>query len=321
MKIKKRYINIFIYVSFIFLIYHLYTHDYLVFPENLNILVGILSLVTLVGGTVIGSVVWKKYLESHDFPIGYIESYVSLALPIFSKYIPGKLWSIMGRAGVVAQKKGFSLKQLSVISLNAQFFTLWSNFFLGVIGLLLLGKWGVWGWGVFALWALLSALVFSRFFHDLGERLFRLILKRDIKIPQIRFRSALGILPWFLSHGVMMVVAFYLLMVSVTDGPVSFVVGFGFPLATALGIVALIAPGGLGVREGALVGFLTLAGYPVEVATTAAVASRLWFILAEVCIFLSGFLLDKTVLAESSSPLSDSTAIGKEERRMGEYNP
>ncbi len=59
----------------------------------------------------------------------------------------------------------------------------------------------------------------------------------------------------------------------------------------SFGVLAIILPGGLGVREGIIVAYLTLAGLDVETATTISFMNRLWFISGEVFIFLLSSIL------------------------------
>jgi uncharacterized membrane protein YbhN (UPF0104 family) len=75
------------------------------------------------------------------------------------------------------------------------------------------------------------------------------------------------------------------------EEPLPFPIAFAFGLAGSIGIMAVFAPGGLGVREGILTGFLTLAGVDLPVATTIAVTSRLWFLAGELFIFLLAVVL------------------------------
>ena len=66
--------------------------------------------------------------------------------------------------------------------------------------------------------------------------------------------------------------------------------GITFPMATAVfatgyvvGYMAIIAPGGLVVREGAIIGLLGMvAGMPLSSATIIALAARVWTTAAEV---------------------------------------
>ena len=83
-----------------------------------------------------------------------------------------------------------------------------------------------------------------------------------------------------------------MLVNSLTSMDVPLSVGLGFPLAGSLGVMAFIVPGGLGVREGALIAYLSLAGIAVPVATTISIASRLWYLVGEVFIFFVGWMAD-----------------------------
>ena len=92
---------------------------------------------------------------------------------------------------------------------------------------------------------------------------------------------------------------------SLVQVDISFSVGFGFPLATSLGMVALILPGGIGLREVVLTGYLSLDGISSSDAATVAVASRLWFLIGEIFIFLLGLAADKYGLDSSKSKNGD----------------
>ncbi|MEX0928342.1 MAG: hypothetical protein WD266_08950 [Balneolales bacterium] len=83
---------------------------------------------------------------------------------------------------------------------------------------------------------------------------------------------------------------FYFLILSLTDSPVSPTAGLSFALATNIGIIAIFAPGGLGVREAVIVGYLNYIGLSLAEATTISIASRLWFLAGEVFLFVTGFL-------------------------------
>jgi uncharacterized membrane protein YbhN (UPF0104 family) len=65
------------------------------------------------------------------------------------------------------------------------------------------------------------------------------------------------------------------------------------PLANNIGIIAIFAPSGVGVREGVMIGYMMLAGISSEVAIMLAVMARLWFLISEILIFLIGVGLEK----------------------------
>ena len=99
------------------------------------------------------------------------------------------------------------------------------------------------------------------------------------------------IIPFFFFTWIFWCIGFYFFVSSIVDDVIFPYIGLGFSLATTLGVVAVIAPGGIGVREGVLVGFLTLSGMTVENATTVSVASRLWYLCGEIFIFLLGYFI------------------------------
>ena len=59
-----------------------------------------------------------------------------------------------------------------------------------------------------------------------------------------------------------------------------------FPISVVYGVLAIIVPGGIGVRESILSGFLIALKVDPKLAVTISALSRLWFISGEVFIFL-----------------------------------
>jgi uncharacterized membrane protein YbhN (UPF0104 family) len=96
--------------------------------------------------------------------------------------------------------------------------------------------------------------------------------------------------PWFVGFWLCWSAGFYLLIVALHTGDLSPMSGLAFPLATALGILALPLPGGIGLREGVLAGVLVAAGLAGSHATTYAVVARLWFLLGEAFMFGVGWI-------------------------------
>ena len=118
-------------------------------------------------------------------------------------------------------------------------------------------------------------------------------LKKEISIPKLSLQSTVAVLPWFILTWLLWSIGFFLLVASLVPDKISPAVGLGFPLAGTLGIMAIIAPGGLGVREGVMVGYLNLAGLSLPEATTISITARLWFLIGEIFIFIVGIILDR----------------------------
>jgi len=163
----------------------------------------------------------------------------------------------------------------------------------GLIGLLVLGEFHPWGWIILLLLLALTAVIFSKLAHSTAECILKVILRKDIKISNLTFKLTIRTIPFFVLNWALWSTGFYILVLSLTATDIPWTVGFGFPLASTLGIMAVIAPGGLGAREGVIVGYLTFVGIPVAEATTIAVASRLWFFAGEIFIFIIGWIAHK----------------------------
>ena len=285
-----------IYVSLVFLVVALYRADYLHVPKILSGFNLGVSLLFLCAGFVMNAVAWKKILEKSDYHIRVDHCLAGFGLSIFGKYIPGKIWMVMGRAAYIAEKSNLSLGALSAVSLNMQFIAIWTGLLFGLMGMFLLDGWHLWGWFIVFLWLFFSIIIFSHFAHTKIEHIVKVILHREIAIPRLTPASTFSVMPWFIAYWALWSVGFYLLVTSLIGSDVSWSVGFGFPLAATLGIITFISPGGLGTREAIMVGYLTLAGIPLADASTIAVTSRLWFLGGEVFIFLFGWIVHKQML-------------------------
>jgi uncharacterized membrane protein YbhN (UPF0104 family) len=288
MKNGFRYI---FYASLIFLVVALIRADYLVVPTIYNYTKLILSLLLLFLGFVLSAVSWARMVHQADYHISFSDGITSLGLSIFAKYIPGKVWVIMGRAEYLAKKYNFPRKDMGSLSLDAQLLALWVALMLGTIGMISIKSISLYGLSVLILFIILNLFIFTPLLHRVTGKILTRLLKREISFPRLSFRKLLGIILWYGMNWGTWCLSFYFLAGSLVEGSVPFSVAFAFGLAGSIGIIAVFAPGGLGVREGILTGFLTLAGMDLPMATTIGITSRLWFLAGELFIFLFAAVL------------------------------
>jgi uncharacterized membrane protein YbhN (UPF0104 family) len=280
----------------IFLVFALYRGDYLRRPEIISVTHLCVSFLFLFAGFFINAVAWKKSLEQSDYRVRFDHCLAGFGLSIFGKYIPGKIWMLMGRAAYITEKSDLSLGALSAVSLNMQFIAIWVGLVFGLAGMCLLDGWHLWGWLILLLWLLFTIIIFSHFAHARIEYILRTALRKEVKIPRLSPRATVSVMPWFMAYWSFWSMGFCLLVASLIRMEPPWSVGFGFTLAATLGIMTFISPGGLGTREAIMIGYLALAGIPVVDATTVAVASRLWFLGGEVFIFLLGWAAHKRIV-------------------------
>jgi uncharacterized membrane protein YbhN (UPF0104 family) len=288
----KHKFKILLYSSLAFLAVFLYRNGFLTVPKIYNPIFLVFSFLFLFCGMLLQSVNWKGGLKAIGVHIGFKDALVSTGLSIFMKYIPGKVMVILGRAKYISDIYGVRVSKTSAASFVAQIITLITGAFLG--GVIFFegsidGSWAV--FTAFSMLFLVLILVFFNFFRRCMYWLSRFFNKKII-LPKVKSIKLLNIVPSFFLTWLCFAIGFWLLASSLFL-EVKILVGLVFPLAAVLGIVSIIAPGGLGVREGALTICLTAMGLSLEEATTLAVFSRVWFLVGEVFMFVSAVLVNQ----------------------------
>lgn len=289
----KKWFNYFTYISFAFLLFALSRADYLRVPEVQNPLSLAGSLFLLFTSFLVASLSWQQLLHHSGLPIKYRSAVASTGLSIFGKYIPGSIWTIVGRSGYLATRQGYPLDQLTSLSVDAQAIRLWTGLLAGSLGFFYVDKLQQWSWVVLLTLGLLTAFLLTDIFHLLGEKLTKRFLNKPLKLPRLTIAQLIQVAPLFLFYWLCLNTGFYLLANSVAASSAPYFLSFGYALSSALGTMAIVAPGGLGVREGLLFTYLLLAGLSTPEATTLSVFSRLWFLLGEAFIFGIGAWLDR----------------------------
>lgn len=289
----KTWFSWFFYVSLLFALIGLFSADYLVLPRIQSNTALVASLAMLFAGFLSDALAWQRLLQKTGYDSNLYDGICSTGLSIFAKYIPGKIWVIVGRAAYISAKTGQPMTALSALALRAQCIQLWLGLMLGALGLPMVGGLGLWG-GVFGCaWIGLTIVIFSKPAHELAQNAIQALVRRPLLIPSLSARDTVAIMPWFLLPWLLWSAGLYLLAHSLISGPIAPSTGLAFPLSASLGIMAIIAPGGLGVREGVMAGYLASAGMTLADASAVAVAARLWFLLGEIFIFGVAWFLDR----------------------------
>ena len=286
-----KFFKYFVYISLLFLIYGLYKANYLVMPDIVSPYAVFFSITFLFAGFIMNALSWRQVLKINTYKVSIPDSIASVGLSVFGKYIPGKVWLIVGRAAYIAERYNLSIPKLSSLSLNTQLIIMWLGLVFGASGLFLLRGIKSFGWLILIMWLGLTIIIFSDVVHRIAEKLIKKFLKKNITIPRLNFAHTIKTLPWFILYWLFYSAGFYFLVksLSLCDTPIA--TAFAFPFAGTLGIMAIIAPGGLGVREGFMAAYLVQAGFSTKEAMSIAIAARLWYLTGEVFIFITGFLI------------------------------
>lgn len=288
---RKFFFNILLYISLIFLVVYLYRYNYVdIKGISFNIPLLIVSTIFLWLGFLLSSLGWHRALAVHGINISRKEAVISHGMSVFSKFIPGKIWVILGRASKVSLNK-HSMETASFASLKEQLVYLW----LGLLQSIILVAGPMRSMGSVSLLAALlvglSAFIFSDWFRRLTSHLYFKILKKELSIPPIAKGEILKLLATISLYWICWDIAFLLFVKSIfPEAPA--ITAFIFPMSVTMGVLALFTPGGLGVREGLITLGLVSLGLPLEIAAAASIAARLWFTTGELFIFTFAFLLN-----------------------------
>lgn len=257
------------------------------------------------------AVLWWRALAAVGVRTSLTVAVASEFRSVLMKFLPGKIWTMVGRASEVALASGSGLALCTSVSIGVQLLTALSGLLLGAIG--------VAAFEVFDLdrrWLLLFLVLLAALLW------FSLNPRRALALLPSSWRLRLaGYLPKELTRFpdvVALMIAGWLLMGA----------GFAFffealgrgvggspvllqPLANAAGIAAVFAPAGLGVREGATAGYLLELGLPGVQAVALVVWARLWIVVAELLLFLIGTVAAwsyRRQAAHSASPAEPSVS-------------
>jgi len=277
--------KVLLYVSLVAICIFLVDHHYLTVPTIHSFSLLGISIILLFVAFLIDSFGWKLIVSSAGLPVSYGLALRSSGLYVFTKYIPGKFWMIFGKASYLSERLPATTKYLSTLSVFAQVISLGSGVLTGLVAPLLLDQ-GDWLLLPVAVALLVTiVLAWTGVIKKMMEFFFKK-LKIDFEIPSIPRNAYILLFTNYLLFWLCLCAGFYFMAQSFSEQPIAIASGFSFAFSCTIGIVALFAPGGIGVREGVLTGYLTLTGLPLELATQIAIGSRLWFMSGEFFIFL-----------------------------------
>lgn len=281
-----------LYLSFLFLCYALYKADYLTIPTIFSKKQLVFSFVFLLAGFIAMCDNWRVMLKSDGIvDISVRDSIVSNGLSVFTKYIPGKIMVVMGRALYINQSYNVPVKTLAITSFKTQMITLWIGLIMGMVILFKIELDYKTILPAIIFITLFSVFLYSKALKKLINTIAKKLIKKQFDYPVLTIKNSFKVIPSFVLNWSLWCLGFYFLCNSLVDYNFPLAVGLSFALAGTLAIIALVAPGGLGVREGLLVVCLLAFGLKSQDAVTISVASRLWFLVGEFFIFLLSIIL------------------------------
>lgn len=245
---------------------------------------------------------WCKTLEIFGHKISFRNAFVIYFRSMVGKYLPGKFMQLMGMTYIASQKgvpEGLTVASVVI----GQVYSLFSGVVIFAGALLawefksssgyLLG----FRWSAIPILIVILGLSFRPgLMIPLINWFLRLMKRVEIKTT-IGIRQALSIFILFLIPWFVFGLSFWLLARSLAPVPLSqyalltsIVVG-----GTVIGFLAVFSPGGIGVREGAMVILIpAMTGYPIAYASALAVGYRIVMSLVELVDFGLTWAVDRS---------------------------
>lgn len=234
----------------------------------------------------LGVLGWKLILDKLGSKVSFPAATNVYATSQFGKYMPGKIWFAVGRMEL-ARREGVPEKTTGIsVVLESAFLSI-ASVMLFLVSLLFYPT---------TLTALKYVVVvllpfgLTMLYPPLFNRVLNFLLVRFKRQPvklAMTFGDVLLVLLLYAVLWVGQTLAMYLLVLSFYNAELSLlpVLIGGYAISWMAGFLVLLAPGGLGVRDGML--YVMLRGYfqeprPVPMAALIPVVSRLWITVGEV---------------------------------------
>lgn len=300
-KIIKNFLPILIIsVIFIFLIRNLIQNwSKIPFKDlHFNILFLCISFLALILHFLSYSKSWQEIMRALGLPIRFSQSSWIISTTQIAKYLPGRIWYMVGRV-YVGQKEKMSGKSLAVSMILETCLLLISSSIIFLISTLVVGNYSF-GNLVICIIALVAAIiVLNPYILSWVTNLFlRIFKKPEVKIT-VSYLHMLKLSVYFFGLWIAQIVGFYFLINALYPVALSkiFSLATAYTLSWIMGFIVIFTPGGLGVREGAM-SLLLSPIMPTPLAIAISFIARVWITVFEIAIFFIGLVIKKATRRE-----------------------
>lgn len=237
---------------------------------------------------------WHYITKINDCSIRYEKAVTGYLYSILGKYIPGKVFMLAARLTYYKEEDA-PLSKVTVCFFIENICTLLGAAMLFILSLFffpneLLEKYK---------WAtLLLIAAFFVFIHptiiNFALRIIGKLFKKNLEIP-MKYPQMLKVVLLFIGNWLIVGVGFFILTKSIypdiMTSQLLYCAGI-WGISAIIGILAIFAPSGIGVREAIIVAGLSLV-MPMEYAVLISVVSRLWQTIPELLLVVLSFIYSK----------------------------
>jgi uncharacterized membrane protein YbhN (UPF0104 family) len=219
----------------------------------------------------------------------------------FGKYLPGKVWAVLGRV-YLARQDGIQERHSAVSMIIETIYLFMTSLVLFAFSLFFYRGLPTKAYLFLALVPLTLVWIYPPWFNLIVNFLLKRIRQKPVEFrPTVRQAAKLMLI--YLVVWLVQSLGFYFLILSFhsIDARAAAILPGAYSLSWILGVVVLVAPGGLGVREGV---FALLLGpvIPGALNVVASLLSRLWITVSELLLLGSIFLIQKLRRKDGKEP-------------------
>jgi uncharacterized membrane protein YbhN (UPF0104 family) len=251
----------------------------------------LISAATLVGAYLCGSQGWREVIRGFGIQIKLYESFRVVYLANLGRYIPGKVWQVIGMVGLAKELSiapSISMASFALVqayALPASFILIPLTLGLGDSTATL----AVYRDVIYIFMAVVVVVFLILFFRPDGlewalNKVLKLFKQEPVKYKP-NMKNRISILIWYIFNWALFGLSFhFFLKALIVDMPIPIYISTGaYITAYILAYITLISPAGLGVREGIMSAIIAphLGG---PVAASIALINRVWITIAEVII-------------------------------------
>jgi uncharacterized membrane protein YbhN (UPF0104 family) len=257
---------------------------------RINFAYFVLSLVLLSLGFFLMSLGWRNILRNLKEKIGIKKAFFIWAKSEMAKYIPGMVWTAVGRVYLIKKNKAKTFLSV-LIEIGMKVI---SSLIVSLILIYPLIKDVVNVYFIIVLIILGLIAAHPSVFQKVLNLGIKIIKKDSIKI-KIKYSAMLHILLIYIVSWFIIGSGFSLMVFSLYPIDFSLIIptiGI-FCISWAAGFLFLIMPGGIGVREAMIV--LLFQNYiPATIAIIISIIGRIWWTLGDILVLLAAKIVNKT---------------------------
>ncbi len=249
---------------------------------HFNVPLLIISVFFLFGFFLIFTFGWKSILKRIGVSLPFFKGLKIIFYSQLGKYLPGKIWKWAGRIYFCQQLGIPTSKALLSVVLELALATI-SGILIFLIAFLISPGFKI---NIHPFFLIIVVIMSFMIIHPkvltrITNFFLRLVKEKPIKI-ELNFFQICSIMTYYFMSWFCFGIAFYFLINSVTfiaPSKIPIITG-SFAISSTIGVMALFAPAGLGVREGIL-SLLLSNFFPLSLAILLSFLCRIWISIGE----------------------------------------